>query len=321
MAGDDLKGIIQVKDASMSDQIEANLISLFDWGLLNRGGFTNITVPTSGTYGGDKSRLRPVKDPAFTDGKVWEGYKYNWAWESGLNNAIQPIQVSGVFVNSTFHPLGEAGNYNFYVDYPRGRIVFNNSGLPTTSIVQCSFSPKWCHVTIAESPQARIAIDEVYRVDKPEYLAFGSGDWNILSYNRATYPLLAVEVVPNSNFTGLELGGGQIQFQDVLFHIFAQTRQERNKLFDIVQEQNDLHFFMYDLNRIADYNAYPLDAYGSIASGAKTFPQLLAPTGDGGYRWRMVYIDKMRAQVNEQTNLNLFHALIRATLEIWRPDI
>lgn len=321
MAGDDLKGIIQVKDASMSDQIEANLISLFDWGLLNRGGFTNITVPTSGTYGGDKSRLRPVKELGFADGKIWEGYRYNWAWESGLNNAVQPIQVTGILVNNIYHSLGEAGNYNFYVDYPRGRIVFNNSGLPTNSIVQCSFSPKWCYVTVAQSDHARQAIDETYRVDEPQYLAFASGSFNTSSYNKVIYPLLAVEVVPNSTFRGLQLGGGQIQYQDVLFHIFAQTRQEKNKLFDLVQEQNELNFFMYDLNRIADYNAYPLDPYGSIASGARTFPQLVQPTGDGSFRWRMVWINKMRAQQNDQLNLALYHSIIRGTMEIYRPDI
>ena len=68
-----LNKINHVGDSTISLLLQDNLIELFDWGLIDGGGFTNISIPTSGNYGGDKHKLRLVDDPRYTKGRVWEG--------------------------------------------------------------------------------------------------------------------------------------------------------------------------------------------------------------------------------------------------------
>ena len=67
------------------NQMESTLKTYLDWGLLSVGGWTNITTPTSGAYGGTFDALRVVSDPAYTDGQVWESAKKDWVWETGMD--------------------------------------------------------------------------------------------------------------------------------------------------------------------------------------------------------------------------------------------
>ena len=54
------------------NQMESNLKTFLDWGLLSIGGWTNIETPSPGAFGGTFDTLRLVSDPAYTDGQVWE---------------------------------------------------------------------------------------------------------------------------------------------------------------------------------------------------------------------------------------------------------
>jgi hypothetical protein len=134
-----LKGIQNINDSTLCDQLESNLIEFFNWGLLCIGGFANAATGVVGVVGGDVSRLRPVIDPGYTDGQVWEGFRQNWVWESGIEYPVQPVQVSGVYVNGMFYPSNSVGQYAHHVNYPWGRIVFDTA-LPLTSVVQANYS-------------------------------------------------------------------------------------------------------------------------------------------------------------------------------------
>ena len=60
-----LVGITNTQDAKLRNILLDNMISFYNWGFLDKGGFTNITIPSSGMYGGDKHRLRPLNDPNY----------------------------------------------------------------------------------------------------------------------------------------------------------------------------------------------------------------------------------------------------------------
>jgi hypothetical protein len=59
------KGFTNVGDELLNTQLENNLISYCNYAMLEIGGFTNVTIPTSGFYGGSKHQLRPRRDPGF----------------------------------------------------------------------------------------------------------------------------------------------------------------------------------------------------------------------------------------------------------------
>lgn len=316
-----LKGVSEAGKSLYSNQLETNLISFFDWGLLNVGSFFNVNIPTSGAYGGDFSRLRPTKDPNFTDGQVWEGARSNWVWESGLEYTSQPIKVSGITINNVFYNSSVTGTYSHYIDYPKGRVVFNNA-LSTTSIVKAQYSYKWVSIHNSNVPFFREVQFRSARVDDSTFLQFGSGYWSQLAQNRIQLPAIIVQSTSRFNFpAGLELGGGHYINKDVLFYVMAETPWERSNLVDVVAYQMDKKIFMYDVNRMSDENKFPLTPLGSLASGALTYPQLVRESGDGGYKYKDLLFKSMTGQEVDVANKNLFIGIVRATIESRMPEV
>ena len=148
-----LKGFTTVGDSTVTNNVRENLISFIDYGLIEKSGFVNISIPTTGVYGGLEHRLRLVSDPRYDDGQVWEGFKSNWVWESGLgaltstNNSYPG--VSGVYVNNTFYPTSTTGTYSHHINHTLGRVVFD-SPINTGSVVNCSYSYKYINVAKAD---------------------------------------------------------------------------------------------------------------------------------------------------------------------------
>src|ERR1700733_4839272 len=99
-----LKNIGRIGQSLLNDQLNTSLVSFFEWGLLNIGNAVNVNIPTSGNYGGNLHQLRMVDEPYYVNGQVWEGFRANWAWEKNIDNSVQPIVISGIYVNSTFIP-------------------------------------------------------------------------------------------------------------------------------------------------------------------------------------------------------------------------
>ena len=94
MADIDLKGFTKLGDSTLVNDIKENMISFFDWGLLKKDNYINISIPSTGVYGGNEHQLRLVDDPRYTAGQVWEGFRSNWVWESGVTGTDGPPLVS-----------------------------------------------------------------------------------------------------------------------------------------------------------------------------------------------------------------------------------
>jgi hypothetical protein len=88
-----LKNIGSIGQSLLNDQLNTSLVYFFDWGLLNIGNAVNVTVPTSGTYGGNAHQLRYVDDPGYSAGMVWEAFRSNWVWGERF----------GVFISAYFY--------------------------------------------------------------------------------------------------------------------------------------------------------------------------------------------------------------------------
>ena len=321
----ELKGIDSIGKTTLSTQIQDNLVEFFNWGVLDKGGFFNISAPTIGLYGGSKHKLRLVDDPNYTAGQVWEGFRSNWIWESGLSTATQPIAISGVFIEGTngysgsFHPATGVGPYAHHIDYPNGRIVFD-SAVPTTSTVTAEYSYKWVKTIRANgAPWFREIQQRADRVESSHFSNTGSGDWSQLGQTRLQLPAIGIEIVPRRDFKPLQLGDlSQYVYTDVLFHVLAEEEFTRNKLIDAISLQSEKTIWMFDIDKIAESGRFPLDYRGmlsskSVASGALTYPNLVT---ESGYRDRRLRFESMTIQQMDTVNPSLHLGVVRGRTEV-----
>lgn len=312
-----LKGIRDISQFTLCDQLEDNLIQFFNWGLLGIGAFGNVTIGSpTGVYVGDTSRLRPLKDPYYIDGQAWEGFRQDWVWESGVEYFIQPIGISGVWVNHIFYPANTTGIYAHDTDYPRGRVVFDAPIADwQNTLVQAEYSYRLYSFQSADQPWFRQVMFESFRVDDSQFLQFSSGVWNVLADSRVQLPVVVVEVVPRRQIYGYELGGTSQIHQDILFHIFSENAYDRKRMMDIITYQKDKTLPLFDKNTVIQNNAWPLAWDGSIASGARAFPDLVKPTGEGGFYWH--HGTFMNAGIQETiSSPPLYQAVVRITFEV-----
>ncbi len=305
-----LRGVTELGFSLVSDQIESNLITFFDWGLLQVGGFFNTTFPAVG------SRLRKVNDPDYKPGQIWEGYRQGWVWESGIpGTTYQPISISGVWVNGVFRPNGSG----YYINYPLGQVVFDT---PVSGTVAVEHS--WRRVKMATADARWFQELEFQTVDfntsqQAQFAEVASGVWNVLSVNRVQLPAIVVEAVNRVKMTPLQIGSrARIHEQDVLFHILAETPMDRKQLHDLVVNQWEHRLVFFDKNLVEDANAWPLDENGTPKRGARNYPQLVAPTTSGGFGWRVCGVSAMRSEPQESYP-PLYRATCRATLSIDLP--
>ena len=314
--------VSHVGENQLINQMESSLKTYLDWGLLSVGSWTNIETPTSGAFGGTFDTLRAVSDPAYTDGQVWESARKDWVWETGMDysgvlsngdpTGVEPIAITGVSVGGTTYGTGDA-TYGHHYNYPLGRVVFDTA-VSTTSSVKLEYSYRNVQTYIADQAPWWDEIQQnSLRVDDPTFDELGSGNWGILANHRVQLPAIVVEAVPRRTFTPYQMGGvSQFVYQDVLFHIIADTRWWRNNLVDIVSFQKDTTIMMYDNNTVAQSGAYPLDYRGMLVDSSKTYPCLAE---DYAYK-SMRFFNCIVTEMNT-INSRLYQGTVRATFELF----
>ena len=312
-----LKGVTEIGDSLLGNQLEHGIIAFFQWGLLGIGGFFNNEDGTN-AYGYNPAQLRASEDANFTTetgkSKVWEGRRLDWVWESGVGYANgSPIGISGVTVGGTYYPIETAGNYSHYIDYPLGRVVFG-SGIPTTTTVKCNHSSRWASFTTADAEWFKRILtnsnrDQGFGISGSGERAWGGG-------GRVELPAVAVECVPMRVFQPLQLGGGQILRQDVTFTVIAETVWERNNLIDLITFQSDKTFYIYDLNQVLENDDFPLD-YRGMKVNNNQYPDLVG----GAYRYKKCRLENMRTQETGIINNYLFGGVVRATIYVEMADL
>jgi hypothetical protein len=313
-----LNGVNNFGDSLLSDQIEANLVSFFNYGLLGIGGFQNIHIPASGAYGGNPPRLRLVTDPNYTDGQVWEAFRKDWVWETGVAYPTQPIQVSGVYVNGGFHSIAETGRYSHHINYPLGQVIFN-SPIPASSAVTAEYSYRLFQWYTADTPWWQQMQRDSFRIDDSQFMQQGSGAWDILAQNRVQLPAVIVEAECNTTRKPFELGSiGAIVRQSVSFHILTEMRADKKAMHDIVTAQWQKRIDGFDKNLLFSTDRFPLDDYGSPAGSGNMYPDLIKPTGDGGCYWRQLRFEEMRGYERPRIG-DLHYAVVRAGVDVDCP--
>lgn len=294
-----LKGFSALGDSTVSNDVVENLISFFDYGLLEKGNSVTISHSYTGIFGTDESRLYPVKDERYDYGQVWCTKHPNIVWESGA--------PTGIYIGSTYYPTSTTGTYQYYIDHPNGVVVFNNK-IATTSVVKMPHTYKYISVCRSNGLPWFKEIETSIERYNTNFVG-ASGYYELLPENRQTVPLIGIELA-NQASRPYQLGGGRVITTELYAHCIAEDSFMRDSLIDIVTYQAGASFWTYDLNSVAQNNKFPIDYRGVPASGALTFPLL-----NTSYRGRKLKI--VEAKLNSVYQLGkLMVGSVKLTTEL-----
>lgn len=288
-----LYGIEHFGEPLQTDILEFSLLSFFQWGLINIGAFSNVSREDEGAYGGDQSRLRPANHPGYAHGRVWEGARKDWVWESSIAYHTQPILSAGVWVDNTFFPANTTGDFAHRVNYPDGQVIFDNA-IPITSVVQFPHSYRYVHVTTPDTPWWREFQMNSFRFDDSHFMQTDSkGEWDILSQHRVQLPAIVIEATPISGRIPAHIGSKAARLsQLVRFHIFSEIgdRFSSKQLLDIVTNQWHSTIKGIDKAGVIDNQVFPLSG-GFLADSPKMYPQLVDE-----YEWKNIFFRDARGE-------------------------
>lgn len=320
-----LKGVSSIGYATTNNLLQDSLIEYFDYALLDKGNYFNVTKGETAFNGSDYSRLRLSSHDQYASGQVWEGFRSNWVWQSGINPSGHepPIVgdniafqgISGVYVDDEFHPTSGVGPFSHHVDYFNGRVIFDSS-IDTSSVVQAEFSYKYINVVYANSVPWLREVQTRTRYPTSDFLDTSKGKWDIPPEARLQLPAIAIEIAPQRKFKGYQLGGGQWIYTDIIFHCIAEDEYTRNQLIDIVSLQNDKTLYLLNLNQMSDADDYPLDYRGVPVSGAKTYPELIEQYGTNKVRVINTVVEEMI-----MLKADVFGGIVKTTAELIKTNI
>jgi hypothetical protein len=271
-------GIDNTQDATLSNILLDNFIQFYDWGFLDKGGFNNISRPSSGMYGGSKHILKPVDDPNYSANQVWQAFRQNWVWETGVSKTTQPTQISGVYRGNTFLPFSYNATSGYYIgsgytiDYPNGRVIFN-SPIPATSVVSLNYSYKWASVQRAEGVPFFRQIQNGFRLDQ-NFLT-GSGDWVQLGQTRVQLPAVFVESPKKRTYDPYQLGGGQWANTDIVVYVMSDKQSTCVDILDMISYQNDRDIKLFNTNSVSKSGDIAINYNGNLVDKSNRYPDLI----------------------------------------------
>lgn len=251
-------------------QLLYNLKLWCDWSFLHLGGFNRVVISENSFYDSDESKLRPVADPRYPVGAVWEGLGREWVWESGLAIAAPPFRPSGVFVDGLFYPTtGSSGIGGHHIDYQRGRVIFDESQSLDADI-RTEYCYRSVYVGFGDDPMLRFLMaDAIRQFD-------GTPSGTPMKEHQAWSP--SVFIVPKAaRSRGLQLGGGQIKTRSVSVLVFAENPSDRDMIVDLLDKQNRKAMVLADFNQAG----LPFDLYGDVTQDAQTWPGMVE-----AYPWK-----------------------------------
>jgi len=305
------KNVDSISDDFLLNILEANFKTYLDWAFLKIGAWFDVNADYGGIHGGNPHiKLLPVIDSSYSNGQVWQTIRKDWVWETGIayNSGI-PIDVSGIYINSSFVPLN-SGTYK--INYPQGRITFN-SPVSTSANILANYSYRYVQVYRAnDAPWFNKIHYSSLQNDNKDIVRADDGTWSIGSYQRIQMPAIIVESVPRSRSFPYELGNDNLRIeQDLELKIVAENKNDRNKLLDILRLQQDNVIILYNSNTLAANEDFPLDYDGSRKSGALMYPDMVSQ-----YKYRTCFIKSVDLFELDSVHPNLHMGMARVTTEI-----
>lgn len=306
------QGLNSISDDLLLNITEANFKTFFDWAFLDLGAWFDAEIDEYSIYssGVQQSQLLPVADEAYEDGQVWQGIRKDWVYETGCSaNGTEPIAISGLYIGSTFYPYPGG---DFAVNYPDGRIIFD-SPISISSNVKMNYSYRNVQIYRAsDAPWFNMIQYGSFNNSDIDIQRMEDGNWSIAGNHRIQLPAIIIEPISRSQSMPYEIGSRQLVIsQDIGFYIVAETKNERNKLLDILRLQQGMTIQLYDTNEVAQNEVYPLGPTLDINPSGLMYPDLVSR-----YPYRKCYLRNINLFEIESLTPYFHQGLARATVEI-----
>ena len=301
--------IVNFNQKGLYSQIETNLKDFMDWSFLNVYAYNNVNI-VSGvspqTY-----TLRSVSASGTTPQSVttWEGPFKDWVWENVPDRNIKSI--NNVILNGVNLPTPTgSGNYTYHINYPLGRLAFNNP-VSSNSSVKLEYSYRQVQTYKSE--------DSLWwkEIQKNNYGAFNDSAFTnqLLAEHKLQPPFIMIETIARNNQIPYEIGNSSnILDQDILFHVFTRNPSQRSNLIDILLSQKDKGLILYDLNKVIADGVYGLNYRGEKNINGLNYGQLVT---DPSYFYRQCYVKNSTLSELNQFSTTLYNGIVRWTLEIF----
>lgn len=308
-------GVQSLGQSLLINELINNYKSFLEWGFLNIGGFTNVSIPTSNINNFNLHILKPTKDPNYPINTVWQTPRKDWVYESGINySGIQPNNFTGIYVGSSFYPA-PTGNSDlgYRINYPDGRIVFNQP-VATGSSVTASYAYKNIQIYKMEEFPYWKEIQQASLENKTGFTLSDKGDFSISAEKRIQLPAVIIEAVARSSSKPLQLGDvSQIIEQDLLFHILSNNPSDKNNIVDILRLQKDRILFLYNTDNVVKSGVYPLNYDGSKNINGQNYDII---ANNPSYQWIKCRIKDINISDINFVNIRLYGAIVRITNEV-----
>lgn len=309
-------GVSNISDPLIINELENNYKSFLEWGFLNIGAFTNVRIPTTNIGSMNLHVLKPVDDPNQNDRTVWQAARKDWVYESGINySGISPINISGIYVNSSFYPT-PTGNSSlgYTINYPEGKVIFDKP-LSISSNINIEYSYKNIQIyKIDEFPYWKQIQHSSLQNLNGFNSSYSKGDFSISSEHRVQLPAIVIETISRSKATPFHLGDtSQIIEQDILLHILSDQPKDKNNIVDILRLQKDRIIYLYNTKSIVKDGIYPLNYNGSKNINGQNYNIII---NNSQYQWIKCRISDVNISDIYFDNIRLYGAVVRMTNEL-----
>jgi hypothetical protein len=301
------KNVNSITEDLVLNSLEVNLKMFLDWSFLTIGGWFDVLSTNNSLQDNSYFKLRSVDEYGTDKGKIWEGTRKDWVWESGISCLDRvPISDHNLIINNT-----SLSSDKYQINYPEGRVILNTP-VPTTAQVKMNYSyryvqiyrannSEWFNIIQYNGPSTTKTVDRT-----PD------GSWKIGNQHIIQLPAIVIEALPRSRSKPHEIGsGGLILEQDFAFHILADNKNDRNKLIDILRLQQDLIIWLYDTNKLASDNKYPIDYNGTLKLNPMMYPDIIDQ-----YAWKKCWLRNINVFDVDSIDPNMHRAAVKVTAEI-----
>lgn len=294
--------------SNIIQRLEYGLKFFYEWALLGIGAWTDVNLNQLTVTSGNASTLRMGSGWGYTPGSVWEGFRHNWVYETGVtytdytggtHSPLAPL----VYVDSVLQTSG------YTINHPLGQVIFTTP-LTSANVVKTAFSFKNVQVYISyEAPWYQELQTNSWDVDSM-FTYTDRGDWFVGPNHRIQMPCIVISSIGTGEKLPYSIGGGYVyRKQEVAFNIFAEDKGMRDNLADLIVTEGDRCIQLIDIDEAAADQNLTLNNNGAVIG--MMYPDILA-----NYCWATARSSKARITGMNSYSCGLHESVVRINYEV-----
>ncbi len=289
-------------------RLEYGLKFFYEWALLSIGAWTDIDLDQLTATSGNASTLRMGSGWGYTPGTVWEGFRHNWVYETGVNyidytGGTHSPQAPLVYVDSVLQSSG------YSINYPLGQVIFN-SPLTSSNVVKAAFSFKNVQTYISYDVPWYQELQRLSWDVDAMFTYTDKGDWSVGPNHRVQMPAIIISAIGNGTTKPYALGGNMIyRKQEVMFNVFAEDKGLRDNLVDLIALEGDRCIQLIDVDEAAADQNLTLNANGAVIG--LMYPNILS-----SYCWGTARSSNARITGMNSYSCGLHEGVVKIDYEI-----